>query len=207
MKTIKVVIHILQTSLQDIWGDLWTTLVINLLWTLSVCLIIPGPPATLALFYYGSRLAHGEVADLDDFWQAFRRCWGPGWRWGAINLLVIGLLAGDAILTDQVGSSELAPFVQGFYLAALAGWLVLQLYTLSFLFEQDTLSVRQALRNAAVMVGKNPGFTTVLAVLLMLLLAFGTLFFMLSFAFGAVILACTGSRAVHNRLETPQPTP
>lgn len=201
MSTIHIITQILRDTLRELWTDLWTALVVNLLWTLSVCLIIPGPAATLALFYYASRLAHGEVADLNDFWQAFRCCWGTGWRWGAVNLLVIGLLAGDAILTEQISTAALAPFVQGFYLAALAGWLVVQLYALSFLFEQDQLSVRQALRNAAVMAGKNPGFTLALAGLLALVLAFGTLFFMLSFAFGGVILAGMGTRAVQNRLE------
>ncbi len=202
MSAMAIVTQFFRDTLRDIWADLWTALVVNLLWTLSLCLLIPGPPATLALFYYGSRLAKGEVTDLNDFWWAFRHYWGPGWRWGAINLLVIGLLAGDAILTEQLSTAGLAPFVQGFYLAALAGWLVVQLYALSFLFEQDRLSVRQALRNAAVMAGKNPGFTLALAGLLGLVFVFGTLLFMLSFAFGGVILAGMATRAVQNRLET-----
>jgi hypothetical protein len=176
-------------------------MVVNLVWTLSLCLIIPGPAATLALFYYGSRLAHGEAADFGDYWQAFRHYWGPAWRWGAINLVVIGLLVGDVLLTHPDSTSSWAPFARGFYLAALAGWLVLQWVALAFLFEQEQLNVGQALRNAAVMIGRNPGFTAALAGLLAALLAVGTLLFMLSFAFGGVILAATGSRAVQNRLQ------
>jgi hypothetical protein len=202
MKTFEPIKQILFDSLRDIWSDLWTSLVVNLLWTLCLCLIVPGPAATLALFYYGSRLAHGEAADFGDFWTAFRRYWGPAWRWGALNLLVLGLLGGDVLLTGQVSAPEWAPFVQGFYLAALAGWLLLQWLALAFLFEQERLSLRQALRNAAVMIGKNPVFMTVLGGLLVGLLALGTLLFMLSFAFGGVILATTGCRTVQHRLQT-----
>ncbi|MEN6522456.1 MAG: hypothetical protein ABFD14_01910, partial [Anaerolineaceae bacterium] len=61
---VQSVFQIIYLALRDIWDDLWTALVINLIWTVCVILIIPGPPATLALFNYSNRLAHGEIADL-----------------------------------------------------------------------------------------------------------------------------------------------
>ncbi len=60
-------------ALADLWNDLWMALVCNVLWLLGMLLVIPGPPATLALFFYANRLAHGERADLSDFWTGFRR--------------------------------------------------------------------------------------------------------------------------------------
>jgi hypothetical protein len=196
----KLVIQLIRDSLADVWSDLWTVLVCNLLWTLSMVLVIPGPAATLALFYYTNRLAHGEVADLADYWGAFRRSWGVAWRWGVINLIVIAIFVADSILTGQLSQTSLAMFAQGFYLAGLAGWLLLQLFALPFLFEQETPSVRQALRNGAVMIGRNLGFTLALAGMLALLMIAGTILFMLTFAFGGVILAAAGNRAVLNRL-------
>jgi len=199
-RIIKKIIRIVLSALQDVWADLWTGLVCNLLWTLSVLLIIPGPPATLALFYYGNRLAHGEAADLGDYWRAFRRNWGTGWRWGAINLVIIAFLAGDAILTGQYNQSTLAQFAQGFYLALLAGWLLVQFYALPFLFEQENAGIRRALRNSTVLIGRNLAFSFGLAGLLLTLMLLGVFLFMLTFAFGGVILASAGNRAVLDRL-------
>jgi uncharacterized membrane protein YesL len=197
----KTAFQILRDTLKDVWADLWTVLVCNLLWIVSVLLIIPGPPATLALFYYGNRLARGEVADLGDYWSAFRRNWWTGWRWGLVNLVVIVILAADYNLTGQLSQSSFTQFAQGFYLAVLAGWLILQFYALPFLFEQEAPSVRQALRNGAVMIGKNPGFALALTGLLFVAFILGTVLFMLSFAFGGVILSVAASRAIQNRLE------
>ncbi len=189
-----------RAGLKDTWQDFFSTALCNLLWLLANLLVVPGPPATLALVYYANRLAHGEAADLGDFWRAFLRYWGPAWRWGIVNLVVIAFFACDAILTGQYGNTLWSQYLQGLYVALLAGWLVLQFFALPFLFEQETTSVRQALRNGAVLVGRNPGFALALTGFLALLLALGTLAFMLTFAFGAVIVACAGNRAVLNRL-------
>ena len=191
---------VIRLGLKDAWEDLWTVLVCNLIWLLSVLLIIPGPPATLALFYYTNRLAHGEVADLADFWQALRRYFAPAWRWGLINLVLVAILVGDMLLTGRLGRSSLAYLIQSFYLAVLGVWLIVQLYTLSFLIEQDQPGVVQAIRNGAVMLGRNIGFSISLGLLLAIVLLLGTLLFMLSFAVGGFLLASVGNHAVLNRL-------
>jgi Protein of unknown function, DUF624 len=195
---------IVRQSLGDLWNDLWSTAVINLAWLICQALVIPGPPATLALFYYGNRLAHGEIADLRDFWHTLRYCWRPAWRWGVVNLALFFLLVGDVRLTGGMGQSPLARFGQSFYLAALGGWFLLQLYALPFLIEQEQASLRLALRNAALMIGRNPAFSFGLMVLLGLTLAIGTLFFLFSVAGGAVFVAIAGNRAVLNRIVAQQ---
>ena len=195
------VVSVIRAGLRDAWTDIWTVLVCNLLWLLSILLIIPGPPATVALFYYTNRLAHGEVADIADFWYGMRHYWGVSWRWGFINILLIAILVGDMILTGRLSQSTLAYIIQGFYIAALGVWLMVQLYTVPFLFEQEVPSIRQALRNGAVMLGRNIGFSVVLGLLLVGILLAGTLLFMLSLAFGGFLLASIGNHAVLNRLD------
>lgn len=197
---------ILRSSLKDVWDDLWTVLVCNLAWLLGQALIVTGPPLTLALFYYTNRLAHGEAVDLADFWHGFRSYWGVAWRWGAANLLVTGLLLGDFILTGRQGG-EAAHFFQGFYLALLAIWEIWQVYTLAFLVEQEAPSLRQALRNGAVLLGRSPGFSLWLVFSLAILLAAGVILFMLSFAFGGFILAAAGNYAVLSRLRKAEIAP
>ncbi len=198
----KAVLLILRDAFQDVWADLWTMLVCNLFWLVANVLIVPGPPATLALVYWGNRIAHGEVVDLSDFWRAFGRYWGPAWRWGGINLGVITFLIVDIALTGRIVQGLWEPYLQGLYIALLAGWLTVQLFALPFLFEQKTMSVRQALHNGVVMIGKNLGFSIILFLYLGLILIVSTIASMLSLMLGAVFIACVSNRAVLNRLES-----
>jgi uncharacterized membrane protein YesL len=188
---------VLSLAFRDIWQEFWTILIVNLLFLVANILIIPGPPATLALFYYGNKIAHDEPANERDFLQAIRRYWGPAWRWGLLNLLIIGLLTSDyylvATLTDNVNTAAL---FQGLYVALLTGWLLLQLFTLPFLFEQKEPLVLQALRNAIVFLRRNLIFVVVLSLLLTLSLMAGMLLFMLTFAFGGAFVAFASNRAV-----------
>jgi uncharacterized membrane protein YesL len=193
--------RILGLSFRDAWQELWTILIVNLLFLLGNLLIITGPPATLALFFYGNRIAHGEVANERDFLEAIRKFWGPAWCWGLINLLMIGLLTGDYYLIGNLTDNpEMASFVQGLYVALLLSWLLLQLFALPFLFEQNQPSVLQALRNAAVFIGRNLLFVLVFALLLGISLAIGTLAFMLTFAFGGAFVAFASNHAVLEHL-------
>jgi uncharacterized membrane protein YesL len=192
---------IVRDAFRDMWEDLWSTLVCNLAWYVANLLIVPGPPATLALMYYANRLAHGETADWQDFWNAFRHYWGPAWRWGAINLGITVFLLADIVMIGPYSQQVWGQYLTGLYLALLAGWMVMQVFSLPFLFEQETMSVRRALQNGAALIGKNLGFAFALTGLLLLILIAGVVLFMLSFIFGAVLIACTGNRAVLNRLE------
>ena len=192
---------ILRLSLQDIWQELGTILIVNLLFLVATILVIPGPPAALALFYYGNRIAHDEIATERDFLRAIREYWGPAWRWGFINLIVIGLLTGDYYLVDRLTeNTDMAAFVQGLYVTLLAGWLLLQWFTLPFLLEQKEPRVGQAFRNAALFMSKNFVFVFILALLLILSLMIGTLVFMLTFVFGGAFVAFAGNRAVLSAL-------
>jgi len=190
-------LKVLRLSFQDTWQELWTILIVHLLFLLGNILIIPGPPAIVAMFFYGNRIAHGETADERDFLKAICKYWKPAWRWGFINLLMIGLLAGDYYLTGKMANhSNTIYFMQSLYVTLLAGWLLLQLFALPFLLEQEQPSVFQAWRNAAVFVGRNLMFVFMLLLLLTLSLTVGTVVFMLTFAFGGAFIAFASNRAV-----------
>ena len=194
--------RILGMSLRDVWQELWTILIVQLLFLLGQLLIVTGPPAIAALFFYGNRIARDEIATERDFLKAMRQYWKPAWRWGGLNLLVIGLLVGDYVLTGRwVGSPDLTSFLQGLYVTLLVFWLVLQVFALPFLFEQEQPSVGQALKNSTVYVRRNLILVFVLALLLAVSLAIGILAFMLTFVFGAALIAFAGNHAILEDLE------
>lgn len=202
MVSIASAFRIVWRALADVWSDLWTALVIDFFWLIANLVVIPGPPATLALFSLANRRAHDELYDLKDFWPAFRCYWGPGWRWGAINLAVLFFLAGDVYLTGRGTVTPLTRFIQGFYFALIALWGIVQLYTLAFLIEQEKPSVRTALRNGAVMLGRNPIFSVCLGIILLVACLVGTVAFLLTLGFGAMFVAAAGNRAVIEQLES-----
>ena len=190
-------VKVLGLAFQNVWQELWTILIVNLLFLFATILIIPGPPATLALFFYANRIAHEEPASERDFLRAMRIYWKPAWRWGLLNLLVIGLLTGDYFLIDGlVENPDAAALIQGLYVTLLSTWLLVQLFTPPFLFEQEQPSVLQALRNAVTFIRRNLFFALALAFLLALSLTLGILAFMLSLAFGGALVAFASNHAV-----------
>jgi uncharacterized membrane protein YesL len=198
---VRAALKILGVSFREVWQELWTILIIQVLFLLGTILIVTAPPVTLALFFYGNQIAHGERTTERDFLQAIRRYWKPAWRWGLINLLTIGVLTGDYYLIGKmVTDSNQANLIQGFYITVLASWLLLQLFTLPFLFEQEQPSVLQALRNAAVFIGRNLILVLVLMFLLVLSLTAGMLAFMLTLVFGGALIAFASNHAVLEHL-------
>jgi hypothetical protein len=194
-------LKIVGMAFRDVWQELWTILIVHLLFLLGNILIVTGPPVTLALFFYGNRIAHGEAANERDFLAAVRQYWAPAWRWGFLNLAVLGLLGGDYYLIGKMNIDlNTMHFIQGLYITLLVFWSLLQLFTLPFLFEQNQPVVFDALRNATVFIRKNLIFVFALALLLLISLTLGTLAFMLTFAFGGAFLAFAGNHAVLEHL-------
>lgn len=194
------IVQIVRAALSDLADDLFTTAVVHLLWLLLTLLVVSSAPATMALFYVANRKAHGEVTDVGDFLTAVRRYFVAGWRWGLVNGFVVFFLVGDIVLTGRLLQGSLAQWIQGLYVALLLLWLFLQLYALPLLFEQRERSLQQAWRNAAVMLGRNIGFSLLLAAALAIVLAISTFFFLVIMAAGGLLVALIANHAVLNRL-------
>jgi hypothetical protein len=188
-------------AFRDVWKEMWTILIVHLIFLIGNILIILGPPVTVALFFYGNRIAHGERANERDFFEAIRNYWKPAWRWGFVNFLILGLLIGDYQLTGKlITNSDTVYWVRGLYITLLFAWSLIQLFALPFLFEQEQPLISQALRNSVVFIRRNLLFVLVLALLLLLSLAIGTLTFMLTFVFGGALIAFAGNHAVVEHL-------
>lgn len=192
--------QIVRASLADAADDLFTTAVVHLSWLILTLLLVAAPPATVALFHFAHRKAQGEVTDAGDFFLALRRYFWPAWRWGLASGLVVLFLWGDLVLTGWLSQSPIARWLQGFYLVLLIIWAFLQLYALPFLFEQAEPSLRQAWRNAAMMLGRNVGFSLALAAALVIVLLLSTVFFLVIMAAGGLLVALVANHAVLNRL-------
>jgi hypothetical protein len=83
----------------------------------------------------------------------------------------------------------------------LALWIVVNWYALAFLYQQREPSVRQALRNGAVLLFQNPLFTLVLAVITAVLIGLSLVLIIVNLLFGPMLVALISTHAVLNRLE------
>jgi hypothetical protein len=142
---------IIGRALRHYWDEGFNLLLINLVWFLAQLLVIPGPPATAALFFVTNRVARGYFARFSEFWGALKTLFGPAWKWGALNLAAI-FVFGYAALFYRSGVFDAAGAVLSLVMWFLLGcWLFLQLFAFPMWLEQSDKRVGLALRNAAVM--------------------------------------------------------
>lgn len=193
--------HIIRSAVGDIWSHLPLAMACSLTWLVLAVLIVPGPPATLALFEMAERIARREhLLGYRDYLRAVRARFGVGWRWAAVFAPVLALLLIDILVASQMFSPSVAMPVQMFFIGALTLWIVINWYVLAILFQQKEMSVRLALRNAAVLLLQHPLFTLVLAAVTALLLWLSAVLVFVILLFGPIFVALTGTYAVLDRL-------
>ena len=198
----KNALRVVRSAIVDLWDSVFLVVFCSLVWLFLVLLIIPGPPATLALFDMADRIARREhLLEFRDYLRAVGQRFGLGWRWAAVNIPVLALLLIDIRVVPRMVSPSAAIVLQWFFLLALALWIVTNWYALAFLFQQKEPSLRQALRNGAVLLFQNPLFTLVLAVITAVLIGLSLVLIIVNLLFGPMLVALISTHAVLNRLE------
>lgn len=198
----KDALRVIRRAIIDLWDHVFLVVFCSLIWLFLFLLIIPGPPATLALFDMAERMARREhLLEFRDYLRAVWARFGVGWRWAAINIPVVAIILVDIYAIPRMVSAEAAVPIQMFFLLALAMWIVINWYALAFLFQQKEASVRQALRNGGVMLLQHPLFTLVLAVITAILLWLSLILVIVNLLFGPMLVALISTNAVINRLE------
>lgn len=193
--------QVVRSAIVDLWDHVFLVIFCSLVWLFLVLLIIPGPPATLALFDIGQRIAQREhLLEFRDYLRAVRNRFGAGWRWGALNGLVVAILLIDIRVVPRMVSPSVALSIQLFLALVLVFWIVVNWYALAFLYQQKEPSVRQALRNGGVLLLQHPFFTLLLVVITAVLLWLSTVLIIVNLLFGPMLVALISTHAVLDRL-------
>jgi uncharacterized membrane protein YesL len=137
-------------------------IVFNVLWFVTSLLIITLLPATGALYYATSYVAHGKGADWRTFFEGFRAHFWLSWRWGLLNVFIFAVLGSNLLFYGAQVDMAWAKLAQTVVLVLLVIWGILQLYTFPLLLEQADVRLRTALRNSVVIVIKRPVATVLL---------------------------------------------
>jgi uncharacterized membrane protein YesL len=123
---------------------------------------------TIGLFYVTNQVAHGNAINFTTQFVGAGRFLDRGLIWGAINALASLLIWADLRYYQNIGSTLGIASVTLAILLALA-WIVIQVFTLSFLIEAGPTHLRAAFRQAFVLVVSQPLFVVSLLIVMALL--------------------------------------
>ncbi len=160
---------IVKQALRLWWRNAVHIAFFNALWVALQVLIVTGPPATAAMYVIAQSLIDGEHVTPRDLWLTTRRMFAPAWKWGALNLIVLGIVAVNFWLSRaQTGDLWLA--LRVFWgVVTVIWWSLNILYWPLWLAEEDQ-SVRNTLRNGLVLLVRSPGL--VLSTLVLTVVSF-----------------------------------
>jgi uncharacterized membrane protein YesL len=169
--------------------------------------VVTAPAAYAALVYVTHRQQTQTHIDLNDFWHGFRTRFGRSLFLGVINAVVFAILL--------VNFSSYAPGQGAFFgvlrvawAIILILWLCIQLYAWPLLEMMDAaqlstpMLVLVALRNATLMLFKNPAYTVVMMVVIGLWTAFCSLLLAPVAMFLFAMVANVAVGATRDRLDT-----
>lgn len=193
-------VALLRDSAVEWWRNWLRLTVLNLVWMASWLTVVLGPPVTLAVYAYLERLTDNDEMTPREFAAEVRRNLLKGWLW---VLPVLALLASLFVsLPFYAQFPDLwARAAEAAVALLVLGWLFLQFFALPFLFVQDTRSLRQAFRNAALTALASPLYSLIVGVALLVLFVLSVRFMGVTFLFSPVLIGLAGTLAVKERLE------
>ncbi len=181
------------------WREFAFLLLLNFIWLLAQVTVVFGPPATAALAAIAGRVADGELIDFSDFWRALRANFGAAWRWGLAQWAIYGVLGYNLFAYAGVTSTGVLALRYAWTLMAVA-WFTVNLYFWPLYFAQADRRFTTTLGNAFKMALLHPGFTTLYALLALLLIAAFTLTGILLGAVLGAWLSLWGTLVVRHHL-------
>jgi len=201
--------HVFQVfweALKNFWDELFLLMLMNIVTVLLVAPVVTFPPALAGLWSVANLVAKGRSIHWSDYFEGFRRYFWKAWGLALLNLLVIvTLFSNTRFYAPGNAPFEIDPtlslWIRALFLGAGLLWLVIQLFPMGLLLEQEDQRLRVALRNAAVLLITSPGFTVVLVLLLLVVAALSTAFPVLWILLTPALFAVVCNAAVLHLLE------
>jgi uncharacterized membrane protein YesL len=172
----------------------------NLLWVALSLPVVTAPAAWAGLIRMSHTAYTQPTANINDFWEGFRENFWRGLVLALINIVVIAVnLINLAFYRNE--NYVVLVLLRGVWGLALLVWFTLQFYMWPLFYEMETPSLQGALRNAAIMLLLNPGFTVSLWVGIVLILVVSIILIPLALLLTGGALAAVANSAVFDRLE------
>jgi uncharacterized membrane protein YesL len=202
----KHVFRVFWEALKEFWDELFLLMLMNVVTVLLVIPVVTFPPALAGLWSAANLVAKGRAIHWSDYFEGFRRYFWKAWGLALLNILVaVILFTNIRFYTPANVPFDISPsvslWIQALFVGVALLWVIVQMYPLALLFEQEDQRLRVALRNAAVLLITNLGFTIVLLLLLLIVAAISTAIPLLWFMVTLALFAVVCNRAVLHLLE------
>ncbi len=187
-------------ALRNGYDELFNLAGMNFLTLVLQLTVVLGPPSMAALHAMSNRVANGLAISFAAYFAALRAHFGAAWRFALASIVVTGLILFNLNFYAGFAEQTWAVWAQGAWIAALLITQAVQFYVYPFYFEQEVKSWRLAVRNAALVAGANPLYTSVLLSVALGITLISIVFAPLMFVLGLAIWTLFANTAVVDRL-------
>ena len=179
-----------------IWWSDWANQVLvafaAILLSLTVVLY---PLAIFGVYEQALDLSHGIRTGIIGFWKGFKTYWRQSLPWGLLNLLVVAILGFNVWFYSSI-SNAFGLVLMVLMSGLLMFWLVWQFYSVSCFFLQEEKTLKVAWKNGLAVILMQPGYATVIAIVMLILLGLSLTTFIPLFLGSIPLVAILGLRAV-----------
>jgi uncharacterized membrane protein YesL len=169
-------------TVQDWYYGLIPLAIINLMWVALVLTVVGGPPATAAMLGVARDTAIGYGPEPGSFFIYLKKYFWRAWGLGIITFIGSFILVTDIrFYADVLKDNPLLVNTGVYFLVyVLIVWLEFLFVAWPLLVNQPEMSIRNVLRNAAVVTLRAPGagFALALVVIILSLLSLALAFLM-----------------------------
>jgi len=146
----------------------WTPGTIVFWFTVGLAVLVV-PLALAGIFYVTNRTANGNAIHVYDFFQGIKRYWWRSWIWLIANVVVGFLVYISMGFYTNLASGFFQILVGGFWLGVGLIWAMMQIYFWPMLMTQQTPNLLRAWRNAFVLVVREPLYSLLIGICLILI--------------------------------------
>lgn len=178
-------------GLKDVYDQFVLLMMVSVLWWVCVLLIVPGPPATVALFRMADPRNQSELPELRDFFRVIGDSFRTAWAVAALTVPVILVLLWNALFF-QGGASWFTVLVPLWIVMAFIA-AILMFYAFATVATMES-GVRNAFRGSTFLLVMRPFSSGLLIVILFVVMALLAVLVLPLILFGPAILASVINR-------------
>ncbi len=180
-------------GLKDAYDQFVLLMIVSVLWWGCAILIVPGPPATVALFRMMDPRNAIQMPELSDFFRVLRENFKTAWAVAAFTVPVIVVLAWNMLFFQD--SDSVFTIMVPLWFVMIIITFMLMLYAFATVAAMESYT-RNAFRGAVYLMVMRPFTAGLLFVLLSVLLALFTVLVLPLFLFGPGVVAAVVNRFV-----------
>lgn len=180
-------------GLKDVYDQFVLLMIVSIMWWVAVALIIPGPPATVALFRMADPRNQSQLPEIGDFFRLIRDHFKTAWGIAAFTIPVVLVLLWNIVFFSGGGSGFgiLVPL----WVVMIFITVILMLYAFATSSAMES-KVRNAFRGATYLLVMRPFTSGILMVMLFVALLLLAAMVLPLILFGPAVMASVVNRFV-----------